>query len=52
VDYPEKGAEDTPFPGAPKNTATTASTATGPDDTTRTCPHGGDKHTDEEWEEF
>jgi hypothetical protein len=43
VDDPEKGAEDTPFPGLFKNTASTA---------TRTCPHSEDEHTDEEWEEF
>jgi len=49
VDNPEKGVEDTLFPGLPKNTA---STATGPDNTTRTGPDGGDSNTDEEWEEF
>ncbi len=49
VDNPEKGAEGTPFPGAPKNTA---STATGTDNTTRKCPHSEDEHTEDEWEEI
>jgi hypothetical protein len=53
VDNPGKGAEDTPFLGAPKNTA---STATGPANTIRTCPHGGHPAVcvacgSEEWEE-